>query len=151
MKKSIAIGCDPNAAVLKNSLIGHIKDLGYEVTDYGSDDPIYANTALVVAKAIVEGKHDRGILLCGTGLGMSLAANKVSGAYAVPCSDPYSVERSIKSNNVNILTLGSKVVSDVVAKDLVSLWLSVSYEPGGSSEPKIQRIYDIEKQFMKGH
>lgn len=146
---NIAIGCDPNAAGLKDALVKHIKKLGCEVIDYGSDDPIYANTALEVATAVAEGKHERGILLCGTGLGMSLAANKVKGAYAVPCSDPYSVERSIKSNNVNILTLGAKIVNEELAKSLVSLWLSLTYEPGGGSEPKIQRIYAIEKQFMK--
>lgn len=146
---NIAIGCDPNAVGLKEVLKKHMQVLGYEVTDYGSDDPIYANTALELANAVADGKHERGILLCGTGLGMSLAANKVKGAYAVPCCDPYSVERSIKSNNVNILTLGAKVVNEELAKSLVTLWLSLTYEPGGSSEPKIQRIYAIEKQFMK--
>lgn len=146
---NIAIGCDPNAAGLKDILIKHLKALGNEVTDYGSDDPVYANTAFEVAKAVASKKYERGILLCGTGLGMSLAANKVNGAYAVPCSDTYSVERSIKSNNVNILTLGAKVVNEELAKSLITLWLSLSYESGGSSEPKIQRIYDIEKQSMK--
>ena len=146
---NIAIGCDPNAAGLKEVLKKHLLVLGYEVTDYGSDDPIYANTALELANAVAEGKHERGILLCGTGLGMSLAANKVHGAYAVPCSDSCSVERSIKSNNVNILTLGAKVVNEELAKSLVTQWLLLTYEPGGSSEPKIQRIYDIENQSMK--
>ena len=145
---NIAIGCDPNADALKQILVNHITSLGHQVTDYGSDDPIYANTALEVAKAVAGKKHERGILLCGTGLGMSLAANKVSGAYAVPCSDSYSVERSVLSNNANILTLGAKVVTEEIAKRLVTLWLSLSYVAGGSSEPKIQRIYEIEKQFL---
>lgn len=149
MRMNIAIGCDPNAAGLKDALVKHVTSLGHQVTDYGSDDPIYANTALNVANAVAGKKHDRGILLCGTGLGMSLAANKVSGAYAVPCSDTYSVERSILSNNVNILTLGAKVVTEELAKSLVTLWLSLSYVSGGGSEPKIQRIYEIEKQFQK--
>lgn len=146
---NIAIGCDPNAVTLKEVLLKHMQELGNKVVDYGSDDPVYANTALDVAKAVAAGKHERGILLCGTGLGMCLAANKVYGAYAVPCSDLYSVERSIKSNNVNILTLGAKIVNEELAKSLVTLWLSLTYEPGGSSEPKIKRIYEIEKQFMK--
>jgi ribose 5-phosphate isomerase B len=145
----VAIGCDPNASGLKEALILYMREIGCDVADYGSDDPVYANTAMEVARAVAEGKHERGILLCGTGLGMSLAANKVYGAYAVPCSDSYSVERSILSNNVNILTLGARVVDEQLAKELVSLWLSLKYEPGGSSEPKIQRIYEIEKHFMK--
>ena len=80
---------------------------------------------------------------------MSLAANKVFGAYAVPCSDPHSVERSILSNNVNILTFGAKVIRPEIAKELVTLWLSLSYVPGGGSEPKVQRIVEIEKSYMK--
>ena len=148
MIKNIAIGCDPNAAGLKEILINHLKLSGYDVTDYGSDDPIYANTAFEVAKAVADKKHERGVLLCGTGLGMSLAANKVTGVYAVACSDAYSVERSIKSNNVNILTLGSKIVSEELAKALLSLWLSCEYKADGPSEPKVQRIYEIEKNSL---
>ena len=107
MGKNIAIDCDPNAAELKEMLIVHLKTLGYEVADYGSEDPIYANTAIEVAEAVAGGNHDRGILLCGTGIGMSLAANNVFRAFAVPCSDEYFVERSIKSYNINILTFGA--------------------------------------------
>jgi ribose 5-phosphate isomerase B len=145
---NIAIGCDPNAANLKQIIAQHLITLGHEVVDYGSRDPIYANTAMEVAKAVSEGKHNRGILLCGTGIGMCLAANKVYGAYAVVCSDPYSVERSVKSNNANILTIGEKVIGSELAKMLVTIWLSIIYEPGGQSEPKIQRIVEIEKQSM---
>ena len=107
--KKIAIGCDPNAAGLKKAIITHLAELGYECEDYGSEDPIYANVAIDVAEAVASGKHDRGILMCGTGIGMCISANKVPGAYAALCSDPYSTERSIKSNNANIMTLGEQV------------------------------------------
>ena len=117
--KKIAIGCDPNAAALKNAIIKHLAELGYECEDYGSDDPIYANVAIAVAEAVAAGKHDRGILMCGTGIGVSIAANKVPGAYAALCSDAYSTERSIKSNNVNIMTLGEQVTGVELAKSLV--------------------------------
>lgn len=140
--KKIAIGCDPNASDLKKTLIRHLGDSGYECADYGSDDPIYANVAIEVAEAVAAGKHERGILLCGTGVGVSIAANKVPGAYAANCSDPYSTERSVKSNNANILTLGSQVIGAELAKTLVTIWINARYEPGGRSEPKIQRIYD---------
>jgi len=147
--KNVAIGCDPNASDLKNAVIKHLADLGYECEDYGSDDPIYANTAISVAEAVASGKHDRGILMCGTGIGVSLAANKVAGAYAAICSDPYSTERSRKSNNANIMCMGSQVVGVELAKALVTIWMNSDYTPGGRSEPKIQRIYEYEKSHAR--
>jgi ribose 5-phosphate isomerase B len=147
--KKIAIGCDPNAAGLKKALIRHLVELGYVCEDYGSDDPIYANVAIAVAEAVAAGRHDRGILMCGTGIGMSIAANKVPGAYAALCSDAYSTERSIKSNNVNIMTLGEQVTGVELAKSLVSIWMNSEYVPGGRSEPKIQRICDYAQEHEK--
>lgn len=138
----IAIGCDPNAANLKELLIGYIEQLGHSCQDYGSDDPIYANVAIQVAEAVAAGKHDRGIVLCGTGVGVCIAASKVPGAYAVICQDPYSTERSILSNNANIMALGAQVVGPELAKSLVKIWLNARYIPGGRSEPKIKRIYE---------
>ena len=137
----IAIGCDPNAANLKELLIGHIEQLGHTCQDYGSDDPIYANVAIEVAEAVAAGKNERGIVLCGTGVGVCIAASKVPGAYAAICQDPYSTERSILSNNANIMALGAQVVGPELAKSLVKIWLNARYIPGGRSEPKIQRIY----------
>ena len=139
---NIAIGCDPNAASLKRVLIEHIEELGHACQDYGSDDPIYANVAIEVGEAVAAGKNDRGILLCGTGVGVCIAASKVPGAYAATCHDPYSAERSVLSNNANILALGAQVVGSELAKSLVTIWLNVKYIPGGRSESKIQRIYE---------
>lgn len=147
--KKIALGSDPNAAELKETIKKHLNELGYEWEDYGSDDPIYANVAFNVAEAVASGKHDRGILLCGTGIGMCIAANKVPGAYAANCTDPYSAERSRKSNNANIITLGALVVGQELAKTLVTIWMSSEYTPGGRSEPKIQRIYEYAKRHQK--
>jgi ribose 5-phosphate isomerase B len=147
--KKIAIGCDPNAAVLKNAIIKHLAELGYECEDYGSEDPIYANVAIAVAEAVAAGKHDRGILMCGTGIGVSIAANKVPGAYAALCSDAYSTERSIKSNNANIMTLGEQVTGVELAKTLVTIWMNSEYVPGGRSEPKVQRICDYAREHEK--
>lgn len=147
--KKIAVGCDPNAAKLKEAIIKHLAKLGYECEDYGSDDPIYANVAITLAEAVASDKHDRGILMCGTGIGMCIAANKVSGAYAAICSDAYSTERSIKSNNVNIMTLGEQVTGVALAKSLVTIWMNSEYIPGGRSEPKIQRICDYAQEHRK--
>jgi len=147
--KKIAIGCDPNADGLKQAVIKHLAELGYECEDYGSDDPIYANVAIAVAEAVAAGKHDRGILMCGTGIGMSIAANKVPGAYAALCSDAYSTERSIKSNNANIMTLGEQVTGVELAKSLVTIWMNSAYVTGGRSEPKIQRICEYAREHEK--
>lgn len=147
--KKIAIGCDPNAAALKEAIKKHLTELGFEWEDYGSDDPIYANVAITVAEAVAAGKHDRGILMCGTGIGMCLAANKVAGAYAALCSDPYSTDRSIKSNNVNIMTMGAQVMGIELAKTLVTIWMKSTYTPGGRSESKVQRIHEYTKEHQK--
>jgi ribose 5-phosphate isomerase B len=141
MKKS-AIGCDPNATVLKGEITKLITEMGFSVTDFGSEDPIYANVAIDVAEAVAKGKFDRGILLCGTGIGVCMAANKVKGAYAALCSDIYSTERSILSNNSNIMTMGEQVTGISLAKKMVETWLELEYIPGGRSEVKIQRISD---------
>jgi ribose 5-phosphate isomerase B len=142
--KKIAIGCDPNAAELKEIIKGHLEQLGYEHEDYGSDDTVYANVAIKVAEAVARGDHDRGILICGTGIGVSIAANKVPGAYAALCSDTYSAERARKSNNANIMTMGSQVIGSELAKTLVTTWMRSEYTPGGRSEPKIQRILEYD-------
>jgi ribose 5-phosphate isomerase B len=147
--KKIAIGCDPNAADLKEVVKQQLTELGYETEDYGSEDPIYANVAIKVAEQVAAGVHERGILICGTGIGMSITANKVPGAYAALCADAYSTERSIKSNNANIMTMGSQVTGPELAKSLAKIWMQSEYVPGGRSQPKIQRIYDYAKDSSK--
>ena len=147
--KTIAIGSDPNASALKELLKKHLKELGFESEDYGSDDTVYANVAIRVAEAVAAGKHDRGILICGTGIGMSIAANKVPGAYAALVADAYSAERARKSNNANIMTLGAFTLGTELAKTLVRIWMQSEYTPGGGSEPKVQRITAYDRQRGK--
>lgn len=137
-------GCDPNAKELKTELMSLAKALGHEVVDMGSDDPIYANTAIAVSEAVAAGKGDRGILVCGTGLGMSIAANKVKGAYAALLTDIYSVQRSILSNNANIACLGAFTVGKKLASELVKAWLELSFDPNSSSAPKVARIHEYD-------
>jgi ribose 5-phosphate isomerase B len=144
--KKVAIGCDPNAVELKETIKSELKELGYDWEDYGSEDPVYANVAIRVAEAVAAGKHDRGILLCGTGIGMSIAANKVSGAYAALVADAYSAERARKSNNANVMTIGAFTTGVELAKVLVRIWMESEYTPGGRSEPKVQRICAYEKE-----
>ena len=139
----VAIGADPNAYALKDVIKQHLTDLGHNYEDFGSEDPIYANVAFEVAEAVARGEFERGILLCGTGIGMSIAANKVPGAYAALCADPYSTERSRKSNNANIMTIGAQVIGPELAKTLITIWMQAEYTPGGRSDPKVQRIVDF--------
>jgi ribose 5-phosphate isomerase B len=136
-KLTVAIGCDPNAATLKEIIMKQLKEMGYAVKDFGSDDPIYARVAFDVGEAVAAKSFDRGILLCGTGIGMSIAANKVPGIYAALCADAYSAERAIKSNNSNVLTIGAFTTGTEVAKQIVRTWMEARWQPGTSSEPKV--------------
>jgi ribose 5-phosphate isomerase B len=144
--KKVAIGCDPNAKDLKEVIKKLLSELGHECEDFGSEDTVYANVAIKVAEAVAAGKYDRGILVCGTGIGMSIAANKVPGAYAALVSDAYSAERARKSNNANIMTLGAFTTGVEHAKVLVRVWMESEYTPGGKSEPKVQRIVAYDRQ-----
>jgi ribose 5-phosphate isomerase B len=142
----IAFGCDPNAAGFKKELIAFAKSLGHECVDYGSDDPIYANVAVSVAKDVAAGRCQRGVLLCGTGIGVSIAANKVKGAYAANVNNIYQAQRAQLSNNANILAMGAQVIGIELAKCLLKEYLSHSYDPNSRSGPKVDRIVSIESE-----
>jgi len=141
----IAIGCDPNASDLKREVMEELAEEGHDVTDLGSDDPIYANVAFQVAEAVAKGDYDRGVVLCGTGIGVSISANKVKGAYCALITDSYQAERAALSNNANMIALGAQVTGPKLARTLVKTWMSNTYVPGGRSEPKVQRIVDYDK------
>lgn len=140
----IAIGCDPNAEGLKAVLIPYVRNLGHEITDFGSKDPIYANVAIKVAQEVADGNYDRGILLCGTGIGVSISANKVDGAYAALVTDAYQAQRAQLSNNANIIVLGAQVTGVELAKTLVKEYLANAFDPKSASSVKIARIRDYE-------
>ncbi len=142
----IAIGCDPNAVEHKEVLKQLVEDLGYECVDFGSTDPIYANTAIRLAEAVAAGECERGILICGTGIGVCIAANKVKGAYAAEVNNIYQAERAQLSNCANIITLGAQVTGIELAKCLVKEYLNNTFDPNSRSKDKVQRIYDYEKE-----
>ena len=142
----IAIGCDPNAENENRTLMKFIEDKGLgEVEDFGSTDPIYANVAIKVGEAVASKEFDRGILLCGTGLGVSIAANKVKGAYAALITDVYSAERARKSNNANIACFGAFTIGIRLMERLAETFLSSEFIPGCASQPKIDRIAAYER------
>lgn len=135
----IAIGCDPNAQEAKEHLIQYIQKRGYgEVVDFGSEDPIYAHTAIKVAESVAAKEYDRGILICGTGIGVSLAANKVKGAYAALISDVYSAERARLSNDANIACMGAFTVGEKVREMMTDAFLTNEFHPGCPSQPKVE-------------
>lgn len=144
MMYKIAIGADPNAGELKSYLMEVCKDLGHQVIDMGDEDAIYANTAIKVAKQVANGSADKGILLCGTGIGMSIAANKVHGAYAALLTDAYSAEKARTSNNTNIACLGAFTIGREVAKKILGIWLTADFDSASPSAKKVQRIIDYE-------
>jgi ribose 5-phosphate isomerase B len=148
---SIAIGCDEAAFEMKKAIKKYIEELGHKVEDYGIYTPspvLYPDIAVKVAMAIANGTHDRGIILCGTGIGMAITANKVPGICAAVVHDPFSAERARKSNNAQIMTMGSRVIGIELAKSLVKTWLDSEFL-GGGSLPKVERIMEYEQQFQR--
>ncbi|MDD3149813.1 MAG: ribose 5-phosphate isomerase B [Candidatus Gastranaerophilales bacterium] len=131
--KKIAIGSDHGGFELKEYIIKFIKDSGYKYKDFGiyekqpTDYPIIAKE---VAQNIVDGNFNLGILICGSGLGMAITANKIKGIRAVTCSDIYSAKMSRMHNNANILTLGERVLGKDLALEIVNIWLNTEFEGG---------------------
>jgi len=151
--KTIIIGCDNAAVSLKNTLAEHMRSKGYEVEDVGCssrDDPRYYPlvAAEVCRKIIDSGYEKRGMLVCGTGLGMAITANKFKGIRAAVCHDPYSCERSVLSNNCNVICMGERVVGPELAKILIGQWLPLVFVDG-SSTPKVKAISEIEESNFK--
>jgi ribose 5-phosphate isomerase B len=149
---SIAIGCDEAAFDLKETLKAMLTGLGHEVADYGTfgaKPVLYPDIAFAVAEDIARGRHGRGVLLCGTGIGMAISANKVAGVRAAQCHDTYSAERARKSNDAQIITMGARVVGPELAKSILAAWLAAEFE-GGRSAPKIERIAAYERRHVVG-
>jgi ribose 5-phosphate isomerase B len=147
MAKKIGIGCDDAALDLKGTLIKHLLEKGYEVEDYGIKQYAdYPDVALEVAEAVAAGEHDRAILVCGTGLGMSITANKVPGVRAAQCHDVYSAERARKSNNAQVLTMGQRVIGPELAKTVLDAWLASEFQ-GGSSAKKVEKMEEIDRRY----
>lgn len=144
----IAIGNDHVGIELKPIIIRFLKELGHEVEDFGAftnertDYPEYGKK---VAENVAAGKADLGILICGTGVGISIAANKVKGIRAVVCSEPYSAKLSREHNNTNILAFGSRVIGSEMAKMNVQNWLEAEFE-GGRHQNRVTMIAGIENE-----
>ena len=144
----IGIGNDHSAVEMKQEVVKYLQKLGYEVVNYGTDTteschyPIYGEK---VSRAVVAGEVDLGILICGTGVGISLAANKVKGIRAVVCSEPYSAKLSRQHNNTNILAFGARVIGVEMAKMIIDEWLNAEFQ-GGRHQDRVNMIMAIEEK-----
>ncbi|HAB7612737.1 TPA_asm: ribose 5-phosphate isomerase B [Listeria monocytogenes] len=144
----IAIGNDHVGIELKPVIVAYLQDLGHDVDDFGAfsnertDYPEYGKK---VAESVAAGKSDLGILICGSGVGISIAANKVNGIRAVVCSEPYSAKLSREHNNTNILAFGSRVVGAELAKMIVQNWLDAEFE-GGRHAKRVEMTARIEDE-----
>ncbi|EAO2685051.1 ribose 5-phosphate isomerase B [Salmonella enterica] len=146
--KTIAFGCDHVGFILKQEIVGHLTQRGIAVIDKGtwsSQRTDYPHYASAVAQAVAAGEVDGGILICGTGVGISITANKVAGIRAVVCSEPYSAQLSRQHNNTNVLAFGSRVVGGELAKMIVDAWLDATFE-GGRHQKRVDAIMAIEQQ-----
>jgi ribose 5-phosphate isomerase B len=148
----IAIDSDDAGTELKRVISEHLRSLGADVEDLDllkSSKVDYPDIGYNLARRVGDKEFDRGVLICGTGLGMAMVANKVEGIFAGACHDVYSAERLRKSNDAQILALGARVVGSELAKTIVSAWLKSEFE-AGRSLPKVERMRELEQLSRKG-
>jgi ribose 5-phosphate isomerase B len=143
----LVLGCDHAGLDLKNNIEQYLKEQGVEFTDYGVYTPErcdYPVIAKKVAEAVADGTFDRGILICGTGVGIGIAANKVHGIRAALCHDMFSAEYSRRHNDANILTMGGRVIGPGLAREIVRIFLNTGFD-GGRHADRVQMINDMDK------
>ncbi|HUW57752.1 MAG TPA: ribose 5-phosphate isomerase B [Planctomycetota bacterium] len=148
----IAVGSDHAAFEHKQYVVRELREAGHEVSELGatSTEPYdYPDAAAAVARAVSGGKVARGVLLCGTGLGMCMTANKVHGIRAAACHDEYTTIMSRSHNDANVLCLGGRVLTPDKAMQLVHLWLKTPFE-GGRHTPRLKKITDLEQEECRG-
>ena len=144
----IVLANDHSAVDMKKEILAHLEEKGYQVIDIGTnspescDYPVFGERA---GKMVASGEADLGILICGTGVGISLAANKVKGVRACVCSEPYSAKLSRMHNDTNILAFGARVVGTELAKMIVDEWLAAEFE-GGRHKRRVDMIMEIERK-----
>lgn len=151
--KKYVIGADNAAIFLKREITNFLEDLGIEYEDVGvfseSDQTYYPEIARRVTDKVIESNYKKeGILICGTGIGMAITANKFPGIYAAACYDVYAAERARLSNNTNIITLGARITGPILAKKILKEWLSLEFN-GGRSLPKVKKIKEYENENFR--
>jgi len=145
----IAIAADHGGFKLKGIIIKYLQSMNIKYKDYGSftEDAVdYPDVALIASESIINGECDKGILICGTGIGISIAANKVTGIRAALCGDTFSARMSRLHNDANILTMGARVIGEGLAIDIVNIWLNTEFE-GGKHARRVDKLKDIECKY----
>ena len=144
----IAIGNDHTAIEMKNAIVDHLLERGFDVLNLGTDSPETCDYPVYgekVGRAVVSGEADLGIAICGTGVGISLAANKVKGIRACVCSEPYTAKLSRMHNDSNVLAFGARVIGIEMAKMITDEWLDAEYQ-GGRHQRRVDMVMDIENR-----
>lgn len=144
----IVIGNDHSAVAMKHEIMEYVKGMGHEVVNFGTDvegSDNYPETGAKVGRAVAAGEYDCGILICGTGVGISLAANKIKGIRAAVCSEPTTARLVKQHNNANIIAFGARIVGLEAAKDIVKAYLEAEFE-GGRHQVRIDMITELEKE-----
>ena len=144
----IAVGCDHGGLEHKNAIAEHLKERGFEVTDYGIYEQVsvdYPDIAKKLCAGITSGENELGILVCGTGIGMSIAANKINGIRAAACSEHFSAKFTRLHNNSNVLCLGGRVIGVGTAIELADLFVDTEFE-GGRHQTRVDKIMEIERE-----
>ena len=147
--KPIVLGADHFGMQLKDAIRDYLVNKGYQVVDMGVNEntPVdYPDVGAKVAEEVGAGKYERGILVCGTGAGMAIVANKVPGVRAVCVQDPYTAERAVASNNAQIITFGAQITGPAVAEKLIDIWLASEFQ-GGRSAPKVAKIDSLDEKY----
>lgn len=147
----IALGCDEAGLPLMDVLRAHLAAKGIEIADYGvhNTDPVdYPDIAVEASEAVASGACERGILVCGTGIGMCITANKVPGVRAALCHDTYSAERARKSNDAQVITMGARVIGTELAKSIIDVWLESEFS-GGRSAPKVAKMNAVDERYRQ--
>ncbi len=146
----IGLGCDHAGYELKGYIIEYLEEKGIEYTDFGTNSTEsvdYPEFGEKVAEAVKNGECDRGIICCGTGIGISISANKVPGIRCALCGDCYSARMSIEHNNANILAIGARVTGKDLALEIIDTWLKAEFQ-GGKHERRVNKIKDIENKYV---
>jgi ribose 5-phosphate isomerase B len=148
----IALGADHAGWELKEALKAWLMEHGHQILDFGTHSPEsvdYPDYALQVAESVASGKAERGVLVCGTGIGMAMTANKVPGVRAALCSDPFTARMSREHNDANILTLGGRLMDQDLGLEILRMWLSTPFA-GGRHERRLGKIAQIERRHLQG-
>ena len=144
----IAIGCDHGALALKNKMVSHLESKGFEVKDFGtytSDSCDYPEFAAAAARSVANGECDKGIVLCTTGIGVSISANKIDGVRCALLSDPWSAKMTRLHNDTNMMALGAGIVGENLALEIVDIWVGTEFSGDERHQRRINKLMELEK------